>query len=144
MLLFPMNRGRTDGRRKWGTRFQRFWAGEWQGLLDESKNLAQQGRHVFAPHGDGPVRDVREPSWEEIKLQATERLVKQGELSRAARRLTAAKVAPATAATLQQLKDLHPAAPSPTKPQPQHSPDGLPTLLTVSNRGLSAALKTAP
>ncbi|CEM07963.1 unnamed protein product [Vitrella brassicaformis CCMP3155] len=127
-----------------GFSLQAFFAGEWQGLLDESRNFAEQGRHVFAPRGDGPVEGVPEPSLEEIKLRATERFVKQGELSRAARRLTAAKVAPATAATLQQLKDLHPAAPLPTKPQPQNGPDGPPLPLTVPPRVLLAALKTAP
>ncbi|CEL92307.1 unnamed protein product [Vitrella brassicaformis CCMP3155] len=144
MLLFPMNRGGKGGHRKWGTRFKRFWAGEWQGLLDESRNFAEQGRHVFAPRGDGPVDGVSEPSLEEIKLRAAERFVRQGELSRAARRLTAAKVAPATAATLQQVKDLHPAAPLPRKPQTQNSPDEPAVPLTVPPRVLLAALKTAP
>ncbi|CEM30703.1 unnamed protein product [Vitrella brassicaformis CCMP3155] len=65
MLLFPMNRGGRGGYRKWGARFKRFWAGEWQALLDESKNFPHQGRHVFAPHGDGPVEDVLEPSPED-------------------------------------------------------------------------------
>ncbi|CEM33506.1 unnamed protein product [Vitrella brassicaformis CCMP3155] len=139
MLLFPMNRGGDGGHRKWRARFKRFWAGEWQGLLDESRNFAEQGRHVFAPRGDGPVDGVSEPSLEEI-----ERFVRQGELSRAARRLTAAKVAPATAATLQQLKELHPAAPLPRKPQTQNSPDEPAVPLTVPPRVLLAALKTAP
>ncbi len=142
LLLFPIGRGGAAGWRKWNARFRRFWAGEWESLLREAATYGgPRGRDVFAPQDRGDVSATSEPTPEEIKQRAAARLVGQGELSRAAKRLTADKVATPSAETLEALRRLHPAAEVPQKPvvDPFSTAE-----LTVSLEFLIAAIRTSP
>eukprot|EP00854_Cymbomonas_tetramitiformis_P009962 gene9962-biopygen10183 len=75
-------------------RCARFLRGEWEGL------------HVEVP---GDRRAVLAEADEERVLRDAVRLVKAGQLGKAAKRLELAKLAPATEETLLKLKQLHPA-----------------------------------
>ncbi|KAK3245707.1 hypothetical protein CYMTET_44747 [Cymbomonas tetramitiformis] len=74
-------------------RCDRFMRGEWEGLFAE----APEGRRVTAGAG------------EERVLRDAVRLVKVGQLGKAAKRLELAKLASATEETLRRLEQLHPA-----------------------------------
>ena len=142
MLLFPMNRGGTGGWRKWNARFRRFWSGEWESLLSESATFSPRGRDQFAPAARGDISAQSEPSPDDIKQKAAHRLVSQGELSRAAQRLIADKVATPNQATLDSLRRLHPPAEPPSKPDVGRNEHF--EALSIDTEYLIAALKTAP
>ena len=142
LLLFPMKRGGTSGWRKWQTRFRKFWNGNWDELLREASTFAAKGADVL-PQSEqrSTLEEARDP--EDCKHRAAHKLVSQGELARAAKRLTSVKVAAPTADTLSQLQSLHPRAREELT-KPDVDPASAARSLDVSREFLVAALKSSP
>jgi hypothetical protein len=112
LLFFPylvlgrLERAGEGGTRDLRRRCRHFEAGEWQSLLDEFRTRA--AADAERREHRGPLSAADEDAQ---RLQYCLVLCRVGELSRAARALEHAHIAPNTADTLQTLRDLHPAAP---------------------------------
>ena len=74
----------------------RFLGGEWAGLLQEARSARRIG---------GPKRKATDAEDTEQRLSEALRLLRPSELSRARQTLTASKLAPGNAATLEELRD---------------------------------------
>jgi hypothetical protein len=112
LLLFPylvlsrLERAGEGGTQDLRRRCRRFKAGEWQSLLAEFRTRA--AADVERQEHRGPLSAADEDAQ---RLQRCLALCRVGELSRVARALEPARIAPDTDDTLQTLRDLHPAAP---------------------------------
>ena len=112
LLLPRMLLNRTEARGQAGRvvledRIRRLQQGSWASLIREAPR-----RSTATRTRSGPAREVL---WE-ARLDAAERMVCNGELSRAARILTATGLAPGNAETLAKLRDPVRRPPAPTKP----------------------------
>ena len=108
LLLQPTKERGKQGTLIWKTRFQRFWAGEWDTLAQEAAATAaarpRRGRQSAA-------------AAQQHLFAQVEQLITQGQLSKACSLLESPGVAPATADSLKEMERLHPAASTPYTPQ---------------------------
>ena len=93
MILRPRKRGGKSGIKEIRAVYRRFLDFHWEELI-------QLSRPELLPHGGSTEVDQ--------KMKEALRLVKSGELSRAAKLLTSQGLAPATDETIQKLKSKHP------------------------------------
>ena len=149
LLLFPilvlgaLVWGGRAGLRNLKDRCRRFESGDWEGLLDDYHETEDLLAERFEERAAQLAAD--EPTDEELqarRIRRSLRLGRAGELSRAARALESSRPAPVTEATIQTLRELHPAAPSPI-------PEWVATFEPVDSCLLSpeilhAALSSAP
>ena len=115
LLMFPLlvlgrlQRGGDAGHRDLRERCRRFESGEWQALLSEFRAASEVAATQTEQRRDGAPSEEDD---EARRLRRCLALCRVGELSRAARALEPARMAPDSEATLQVLRDLHPEAPS--------------------------------
>lgn len=115
LLMFPLlvlgrlHRGGDGGHRNVSERCKRFESGEWQALFSGFRAASE----VAATQAELARDDaLSEEDDEARRLKRCLALCRVGELSRAARALDPARLAPDSEATLQVLRDLHPDAPA--------------------------------
>ncbi|CEM31461.1 unnamed protein product [Vitrella brassicaformis CCMP3155] len=126
LLLFPTKRSDPT---VWQARIRLFDEGDWRALRDEA--LAWAGRRSNTTPATSASR--------------ARRLVKYGELRRAANALTSGRVLPNNDDTLAKLRALHPPAPFPLDPSPTQPPNNAPrAVFEPDDEHLLGALKTAP
>jgi hypothetical protein len=150
LLLFPtlvlgaLDRGGDAGTRNLNARCRRFESGDWETLLAEhhereDKLTEERDERVGGAQGGGEPSDAIA---QERRIRRCLRLGRAGELSRAARALRQSRSAPTTEGTIETLRQLHPAAPSPIPPWVANSePD---ESFQLDAAVLSRALDTAP
>lgn len=150
-LLFPilvlgrLVRGGSAGLRNLKERCRRFESGDWEGLLDDHHEAEDRLAEQFEEAERGSAQSAGEPTDEEVqarRIRRCLRLGRAGEFSRAARALESSRPAPVTEETVQTLRELHPAAPSPI-------PDWVDTFEPVDSflltaESLHTALDTSP
>ena len=143
LVLGALDRGGGAGLRNLKERCRRFESGDWAGLLSEHREA--EDRLAETQEADGHDAELGEPTDEvaqERRIRRSLRLGRAGELSRAARALEQSRPAPITDETVQTLRELHPAAPSPIPPWvPEHVPDDL---IQIDPEVLHAALMSCP
>ena len=126
LLLFPTKRSDHS---IWRARIRLFDDGDWRALRDEALAWARRRSNTTPATSASRAR----------------RLVKCGELRRAANALTSGKVLPNNDDTLAKMRALHPAASFPLDPSPTLPPNNAPrTVFEPDDEHLLGALKTAP
>ena len=149
LLLMPVGRGGNAGRMAWILRFRRFWSGEWELLLNDTK---QQQANEREARRQREAREARERAStqrpqrsedeeREIRERSASRLLGRGEISKAAKRLTGDSPAPRNQETLVALGLLHPSRDPIVWPQ---SDDNNTHPLLVDDAALLLALRSAP
>ena len=115
LLMFPLlvlgrlRRGGDAGHSDLRERCRRFESGEWQALLSEFRAASEAAATQADQTRDGAPSEEDDGAH---RLRRCLALCRVGELSRAARALDPARMAPDSEATLQVLRELHPDAPS--------------------------------